>query len=549
MADKQTTNEPQDADGGATATAETPTGVDNSAEGAGAVEPETAAPWEDASRDDLVGELKRLQTQAEAEAARAAELERQRDAMAAGPRHHRARTTLAVVLVVIGSLLAPLAVISVWARNTITNTDQFVKTLSPLASNPSIQASVSQNITKAINDQIDVQSLVADTLPPRASVLVGPISNGIEGFVGTVVNRFVTSPKFQTIWDASLRAAHSQVIGALEGTSSAGLKVSENKVTLNLSQAVNQVKARLVEAGLTIVSKIPTNRINGTITVFQSNSVTSIQSGYHLLNTLGNWMPFIALAFLVAGVMLATHRRRGLAWAAFGVLATTLIFTVAFHGIRHAYLTSVPPNVLSNAAAASVFDIVTRFLRQSGRALAMLAALVWMVAFVSGPARGAATIRNAASRGMGRLGDMAERVGLLPTSVREWTWRNRLALRIADVVLIVAIVLLWNQPTGAVYLWLTVLGVVLLLAIELVGRRTPAEEQAAAGAQLALAVPDSTAGAATDGATADTTGELLDLTGEGATGNGEVEATGGPTEPASPAPAQPAGAGREAPSS
>ena len=50
----------------------------------------------------------------------------------------RWRTILAVVLIVLGCVLAPLAGVAVWARNQVTNTDRYVRTVAPLASDPAI---------------------------------------------------------------------------------------------------------------------------------------------------------------------------------------------------------------------------------------------------------------------------------------------------------------------------------------------------------------------------------------------------------------------------
>ena len=50
----------------------------------------------------------------------------------------RWRTILAVVLIVVGCVLAPLAGVAVWARNQVTNTDRYVRTVAQLASDPAI---------------------------------------------------------------------------------------------------------------------------------------------------------------------------------------------------------------------------------------------------------------------------------------------------------------------------------------------------------------------------------------------------------------------------
>ena len=59
----------------------------------------------------------------------------------------RWRTILAVVLIVVGCVLAPLAGVAVWARSQVTNTDRYVRTAAPLASDPAIQQAIADQIT------------------------------------------------------------------------------------------------------------------------------------------------------------------------------------------------------------------------------------------------------------------------------------------------------------------------------------------------------------------------------------------------------------------
>ncbi len=54
----------------------------------------------------------------------------------------RWRTIVAVLLIVLGCVMAPLAGVAVWARNQVTNTDRYVRTVAPLAADPAFQATI-----------------------------------------------------------------------------------------------------------------------------------------------------------------------------------------------------------------------------------------------------------------------------------------------------------------------------------------------------------------------------------------------------------------------
>ncbi|HYQ76473.1 MAG TPA: hypothetical protein VER05_15175, partial [Cellulomonas sp.] len=55
---------------------------------------------------------------------------------------HRTRAAAAVVLIVLGALLAPVAVVAVWAKDLVTDTDRYLATVGPLVDDPQIQGAV-----------------------------------------------------------------------------------------------------------------------------------------------------------------------------------------------------------------------------------------------------------------------------------------------------------------------------------------------------------------------------------------------------------------------
>ena len=116
--------------------------------------------------DDERAELNRLR-------AENAALRAQGQAAPRPPRpggRQRWRTIVAVLLIVLGCVLAPLAGVAVWARNQVTNSDRYVATITPLASDPAIQQAITDQITAQVFTAIDIQALttqVVDALSAR----------------------------------------------------------------------------------------------------------------------------------------------------------------------------------------------------------------------------------------------------------------------------------------------------------------------------------------------------------------------------------------------
>src|SRR5437867_12904818 len=61
------------------------------------------------------------------------------------PRHIW-RWSLAILLIVLGSLLAPLAVTAVWVNSQVSDTDRYVATLAPLPRDPALQRAVTDRV-------------------------------------------------------------------------------------------------------------------------------------------------------------------------------------------------------------------------------------------------------------------------------------------------------------------------------------------------------------------------------------------------------------------
>lgn len=93
--------------------------------------------------------------------ARVAELEADRRR---GP-GRRVRSLVAILLVVVGCVLAPLGVVAAWTADTVGDTDRYVKTVAPLASDPDIQNAVANRVTSAVMDHLDLTALLSGAAP------------------------------------------------------------------------------------------------------------------------------------------------------------------------------------------------------------------------------------------------------------------------------------------------------------------------------------------------------------------------------------------------
>src|SRR5215217_2800391 len=240
---------------------------------------------------------------------------------AVSTRHSRGRgwTVLAAVLIVLGCLMAPMAVVSGWAKTTLTDTDTFVATYAPLARDPEVQSFVIDQASAAVNQNLNIDQLTAEVLDgikalgtrPAASAaldaLKGTATQGVQTVIRNGITEFVTSEAFAQTWERALRLSHNQLIATMRNDPQA-LIVAQRAGTIGiqLGPIVEEVKAALLARGLSIASRIPP--VDRTIPIAQSDQIPTVQSAYLAVVAIGGWLPWVSLIFLTAGVLVARRR-------------------------------------------------------------------------------------------------------------------------------------------------------------------------------------------------------------------------------------------------
>jgi hypothetical protein len=398
------------------------------------------------------------------------------------------RTVLAVVLIALACILAPLSVASVWARSQVTDTNRYVETVAPLAHDPAVQQAITTNLTNVVFQYVDVEGITNQAisaiqdrgvLPPAVATqlqaLAVPLANGVRSFAHDRIAQVVQSDAFAQAWEQANRTAHEQLVAALTGQSQS-VVLEDNAVKVNLAAFVTVVKERLVASGFELAAKIP--EVNATFTVFQSADLNKVQRGFDLLNTLGYWLPFILVAIAGLGIYLARNHRLAFIGAGVGVTLAMLVAALALQYARSVYLDSVPATVLPQDAATVIFDTVIRFLREAIRALALLGVIVALGAFLTGPSVTARTLRGWLVAAFAAAKGGVVRLGLRMDGVTSWVGPRARLFRGIVVALGFLVLLLEPYRTPGLVLWVTVAVLAALAVIEFLAVRPRAHPPA-----------------------------------------------------------------------
>jgi hypothetical protein len=411
-------------------------------------------------------------------------------------RRRRGRTVAAVVLVVVALLIAPVAVITGWARLQLVDTDQFVATFAPLAEEPAVQAYIGDEVTAAIEAQVDIPTLTSDlfdglkalNLPPRAETALGlleaPATQGLQSLVSGVVDRVVESEAFADVWATALRASHRAFVAAVQGDPDAALEIgTSGTLSVQLGPIIEAVKDRLEQQGVAFAANIPV--VDRSIVIAQNDAFVLVQTVYALAVAAGTWLPWICLALLAAGVLVAKRRTVALVWTAAGLALTMLILAAGLGIGRTFFIGTVSPSIMPSDTASVLFDGLVELMMSTIVAILVLSVLVAVIGWFAGPWRPARAARDFAGSGFTAVRLAAAKRGITTGAfgIALDRWRSAVYVVIAVVA---AVVVLFNRPVSVgVVIWTVVLALVAVLLVELL--RRPAVEVEATEAEAALA--------------------------------------------------------------
>jgi hypothetical protein len=396
-----------------------------------------------------------------------------------------ARKVASSVLIVLACILVPVSVLTVWVHDIVLDTDRYVATVKPLASDPAVEDAAHNRIVQAVDVRVDGKQATAEIaawlqsqgLPPRAAQavkgLAPQLDAAVTGAADKVATRFVQSDRFEKVWVSANRAAHSAVVHALTGKGRGAVGVEDGTVTLDVGTAVDRVKGELIDAGVTPAENIPD--VNKQLVLFQSDKLKRMQGAAHALDVVGTWLPVLTVILGAAGVLLAYRRRRALVKTALGAALAALVVAIALVVARRYYLDHLPPQVQSEAAAAAIFDHLLHFLRVTLRTVIVLGVVVALGAYLVGPGRLARAARATSERTADSAARWADTHDVRTGRVGTWTAQNRRWLTIGALLVLALLFALWNHPTVLTVLLLVLILLAVLALIALVaatGRRT-----------------------------------------------------------------------------
>ena len=332
----------------------------------------------------------------------------------------RWRGIVAVVLIVLATLLAPLTLAVLWMNHDLLNTDNYVAAVAPLSSNPAVQDAVAQNLTNELWAKVNVQQQLAGVLPSWAQIFSAPLSNQLKAYTYQGVHAVVSSKAFGKVWEVANRQAHTQVSAALLGKKVAGVDTAKGQVSVDFAPVVDQVKSALDSKGIHVLDPVASTPGSATFVIFRSATLAKAQKTINFFHKLTVALPLLLLAAWAGAIAASWRRRRTVLQLGFTLALAMVVTLVGYHLGRGAYLNAVSSPQLPRDAAAPIFDALLVGVLAAARTVLVVGLVIWLGALLAGPAGWAVWVRRAVADVFQTAGTAAEQKGLDLGPVGSW---------------------------------------------------------------------------------------------------------------------------------
>jgi hypothetical protein len=390
---------------------------------------------------------------------------------------HRGRSVISWVLVVIGSILVPLAVTAFWGQRTITDAERYIETVGPLAAEEAIQTAIVDRTTNTLVNTIEQNQgvdQVLEGLPaPVVEKLRAPIEGAIESLVRQVTTRVVGSEQFQDLWIGINRELQKQLVDALSGKRDGAVAVQDEELVLDTGRVIEAVQQELVDRGVTSLADRPIpDGADRQIVLMSAEELKQAQTIYQItVPATRLLLPLVAGIFLAA-VAISIRRARTVFGIGIGVLVSMGLLALGLIFARGQIETAAPTTIAQNAINA-FWTTLTNYLAISTTTWLTGGAIVALLGWFGGRSRPAAALRASISGSLRRAGGQLANAPFGQFFAEHWR-----AAFIGIAAMAVAVMMVFFDPiTAPVLIGVTVVSLALAALVLIAGAADGSDQQ------------------------------------------------------------------------
>jgi len=384
----------------------------------------------------------------------------------ANGRHWGVRSIVSLIIFILAAVSTPVALVGNWGHRTVVDSQVYLETVGPLASDPAIQEALTDRLTSAFEAQVDTTSLVGSFLgnfidnPELTDKLAGPISAGINSLVRNLIARFVASEEFQKLWIDVNTVAQKSLVALLEGKNEGPIQIRDSAIVLDISSLLNVVQQKLVDQGISIAANVTIPDDDKQIVLYENSAIGAIQTIYRFTGPMLTFYPLIIAILFAISIALARNRPRTVLATGIALAASSLLLTFTMNSIRDVVTSQYAGNVLA-AAFDSFWEQFFGNLLTGITALLILGIFIGLAGWYAGRSRPATRIREEVCVGLHEIGAGA------PRGLNTWIRSYAAVLRWAVGIVLILILVLGDVLLPWRVVWLSALAAGLFTLIEM----------------------------------------------------------------------------------
>ncbi len=367
------------------------------------------------------------------------------------PRPWRARGK--TTLLVLTTLLAVVAAVTVWARSQALDTDEWVDLSSDLLAEPEVQESLAEHLVDKLYTELNVAEEVEAGLPDDFGGVASLLAGALRGPATDTAERVLASDAVATVWEQANRTTHATFVALVRDETPPGVSSTDGEVALELRELMQEVGAKIGLSGNRL-DQLPEDA--GRIVIFDSDQLDAASSAIAILDFLSWFLVVLVAAMYIGVVFLAepADRVRTVGVVGASLVAAGLVLII----VRAIAIRSAIAVIVENPGNHSVANIAAYV------STSLLAQIAW-----TGVAYGVMLMAASWLLGKGKLAIKAQRF-VAPAF-------NAEPLALWGGTVAVLLVALWWSPGRSFQSWVSVLLLVVLVVLGVLAlrRRTTTE--------------------------------------------------------------------------
>jgi hypothetical protein len=303
----------------------------------------------------------------------------------------RGRMAAAWILVVLGIIVAVLAVIAGYVRYQALDTPTVEETATELIDNDQIREQIATQLVDQLFTNVDVEAALRERLPPDQQRLAPPLAGAARTLADRASTELLERPRVQELWINSIVRAHEELLAVLDDDTTV-LTTEGGFVVLNLRPLVIQLGDQVAIVG-SLADRLPESA--GRIKIIEADQLETAQELTQLLKRVAAVLWIVPFLLWAIAFWLARGRRRAiLRTIGLGLIAVGLLVLIVRRFAGNYVVDDLVKSDAVRPAVDDAWDIITALLADGGWTVFGLGVIAVFAVWVSGPSPSATATRR-----------------------------------------------------------------------------------------------------------------------------------------------------------